>query len=180
VLLFLALTKPDLRRTLAGAPQIRWIHLSTAGFDWALVPEVSERAIRLTRSAEAKKEAVAEFTIGFIFQMSKQFPALQAARASTAGHAPLRSLCAGKTVGLVGAGAIGCEVARLAAGLGMRVLGTKRTPEPLPYFERVLPPQELATLLEQSDYVVLACPLTPETRNLFDAQQLRRMKRRLF
>ena len=175
-LLFLALTKPDLRRTLAGAPRIRWIHLSTAGFDWALVPEVSERAILLTRSAEAKKEAVAEFTIGFIFQMSKQFPALRDAQLEHRWSRPTPDFVRGKTVGIVGTGAIGCEVARLAVGLGMRVLGTKRTPEPLPFFDRVLPPRELSTMLEQSDFVVLACPLTPETRNLFDAQQLRRMK----
>lgn len=176
ILLFLALTKPDLQRTLAGAPKIRWIHLSTAGFDWAMVPEVTERNITLTRSAEAKRDAVAELTIAFIFQMSKRLPMLQVAQAEHRWARPDPDFVRGKTVGIVGAGAIGAEVARLAHALGLRVIGTKRNPEPLPYFEKLLPPSALSQVLAASDFVVLACPLTAETRNLIGADQLRQMK----
>lgn len=176
VLLFLALTKPELRRVLGDAPGIRWIHLSSAGFDWAMVPEVEEHHIILTRSAQAKRDAIAEFTIGLIFLASKQFPALQAAQRERLWTRPAPDFVRDKMVGVIGTGAIGCEVARLAHALGMRVIGTKRKPEPLPYFERVLPPHGLADLLGQSDFVVLACPLTAETRNLLGAVELRRMK----
>lgn len=176
VLLFLALTKPDLQRTLAGAPGIRWIHLSTAGFDWAMVPEVQARQIILTRSAEAKRDAVAEFTIAFIFQTSKRLPILQIAQAEHRWARPDPDFVRGKTVGIIGAGAIGCEVARLACALGMRVLGTKRHPETLPFFDQVLAPTALADVLAISDFVVLACPLTHETRSLIGAEQLRQMK----
>ena len=177
VLLYLAMTKPDLRRTLAGAPSIRWIHLSTAGFDWVMVDEVVERKIILTRSAEAKRDAVAEFTIGAIFLLSKRFPALQAAQAERRWSRPEPDFVRGKTIGIIGTGAIGCEVARLANALGMRVVGTKRAPEPLPFFERVLAPTELPDVLAQSDFVVLACPLTTETRHLIGATQLQMMKK---
>ena len=177
VLLFLAMTKPDLRRTLAGAPAIRWIHLSTAGFDWAMVDEVKERNIVLTRSAEAKRDAVAEFTIGAIFLLSKQFPVLQTAQVERRWSRPEPDFVRGKIVGIIGAGAIGCEVGRLASALGIHVLGTKRTPEPLPFFERVLAPEDLPDVLAQSDFVVLACPLTPETHNLIGAVQLQMMKK---
>ncbi len=176
VLLFLALTKPDLQRTLAGAPGVRWIHLSTAGFDWALVPEVEERKIMLTRSAEAKRDAVAEFTIAFIFQTSKRLPMLQNAQAEHRWARPDPDFVRGKTVGIIGAGAIGCEVARLAHALGMRVIGTKRNPEALPYFDQVLAPDALTQVFGAADFVVLACPLTHETRNLIGAEQLRQMK----
>jgi phosphoglycerate dehydrogenase-like enzyme len=176
ILLFLALTKPDLQRTLAGAPGIQWIHLSTAGFDWALVPEVAERRIILTRSAEAKRDAVAEFTLAFIFQVSKRLPMLAAAQAGRRWARPDPDFVRGKTVGIIGAGAIGAEVARLASALGLRVIGTKRNPESLPGFEMVLPPQDLPQVLAASDFLVLACPLTDETRGLIGAQALRAMK----
>jgi phosphoglycerate dehydrogenase-like enzyme len=59
----------------------------------------------------------------------------------------------------------------------MRVLGTKRTPVPLSHFDRVLGPDGLPALLKDSDFVVLACPLTPETQGMIGEAQLRTMKR---
>jgi D-3-phosphoglycerate dehydrogenase len=78
------------------------------------------------------------------------------------------------TVGIVGVGAIGSRVARIARrGFGMRVLGNQRSLERLP--PEALP-ADLGTLIKVSDFVVLACPLTPETRHLFDRDRIARMK----
>ncbi|CAG0943468.1 partial Hydroxypyruvate reductase, partial [Anaerolineae bacterium] len=177
VLLFGGMRQPDASRALNGAPQVRWIHLSSAGFDWAIVPAVHERAIQLTRSAESKKQAVAEFVIGYLFMMEKRFPVLRQNQAAHVWSRPAPELLLGKTLGIVGAGAIGGEVARLATALGMRVIGTKRTPEPLPFFERVLGPDQTDELFTVSDYLALACPLTPETHGLVGSAHLRRMKK---
>jgi phosphoglycerate dehydrogenase-like enzyme len=85
-------------------------------------------------------------------------------------------------MGIVGVGSIGLEVARAASGFGMRVWGIrKRVDDPMPPFlERVLPPERLHELLASSDVVVLSAPLTPETRQLINAETLAAMKRGAF
>jgi phosphoglycerate dehydrogenase-like enzyme len=78
----------------------------------------------------------------------------------------------GKTLVVVGVGGIGREVARLASAFGMRVLGVRRSPGPEPHVEALYPPERLAEVLPQADYLVLACPLTRETRGLINAERL--------
>jgi phosphoglycerate dehydrogenase-like enzyme len=83
---------------------------------------------------------------------------------------------AGATLGILGLGAIGAEVARLAAALEMRVIGTKREPTALPHGERVFSPAETTRVLAESDYVLLLLPATAETRGIIDTAALARMK----
>ena len=79
---------------------------------------------------------------------------------------------------ILGLGAIGQSVARLCAGLGMRVIGTRRSGAPVPGVERVFAPHETDQVLGQSDYVVVLLPLTDETRGLLDAGCLAALPRR--
>jgi phosphoglycerate dehydrogenase-like enzyme len=85
---------------------------------------------------------------------------------------------AGATLGLVGLGSIGREVARLASALGMRVIATRENPEKRKPdgVERVYASTEIDSLLEQSDYVVLAAPTTSATTGMIDAERLLHMK----
>ena len=83
---------------------------------------------------------------------------------------------AGKTLGILGVGAIGQELARKAAALEMRVIGTKRAPGPVPHVDRVYPPEGMAEVLGASDYVLLLLPVTPETRGIMGAKTLAQMK----
>lgn len=83
---------------------------------------------------------------------------------------------AGTTLGILGVGTIGAELARKATALEMRVIGTRRTPAPVPHVERVYGPDGIDAVLAESDYVVLLLPSTAETRGLMDAARLRRMK----
>ena len=176
-LLRVALTKPDLSSALTAAPGVRWVHTSTAGFDWALVPEILERGIALTRSAASYAIPIGEFTLTLIAALAKRLPDLAQAQRERrwASLEPLE--LADLTVGIVGAGGIGREVAWRCRALGMRVVGTKREPTPQEHFDEVLPASALHDMLERSDVVVVACPLTPETRGLIDARALAAMKR---
>ena len=79
-----------------------------------------------------------------------------------------------RTLGVLGLGAIGQEVARLAAALGMRVVGTRRGGAPLPGVAEVLPPGRTDDVLARSDFVLLLLPATPDTENLMDARRLGR------
>jgi phosphoglycerate dehydrogenase-like enzyme len=85
---------------------------------------------------------------------------------------------AGATLGLVGVGSIGSEVARRAASLEMRVIAVREHPKKgtPKNVSLVFAPSELNELLRQSDYVVLAAPLTPDTRGLMDAKRISQMK----
>ncbi len=82
----------------------------------------------------------------------------------------------GKTLGILGLGVIGQEVARIAAALGLRVIGTKRRPEPMENVAEVLPAARTPEVLAQSDFVLLLLPATAETDNFINAERLGMMK----
>ena len=127
----------------------------------------------------ANAQAVIEYCIGAFLLLARRFDALNrvlredgwaAARTLTAGASELH----GKVAGIVGFGSIGSGLARVCAeGFDMRVLGYARRRETIPAFAKAV---ELDTLVEQSDFLSLNCPLTPETRHLIDERRLRRMK----
>lgn len=175
-LLRLAIGKPALSAALQAAPGVRWVHTSTAGFDWAMVPEIEQRGITLTRSAASYAKPIGEFTLALILSLAKRLPQVAAAQQERRWASVEPMELADLTVGIVGAGAIGHEVAWRCAALGMRVIGSRRTPMPQPHFDEVLAADALPDLLAASDVVVVACPLTPETRGLIDAAALATMK----
>jgi len=82
----------------------------------------------------------------------------------------------GKTLGILGLGAISQEVARLAVALGLRVIGTKRRPEPMANVAEVLPPDRTPEVLAQADFLLLLLPATAETDNFIYAERLAMMK----
>ena len=82
----------------------------------------------------------------------------------------------GKTLGILGLGAIGQEVARVATALNMRVIGTKRRPEPMTNVAKVLPPDRTHEVLAEADFVLLLLPATKETENFINAERLGKMK----
>ena len=81
---------------------------------------------------------------------------------------------AGKTLGILGLGAIGQEVARKAAALELTVIGTRREPAPVPHVARVFPPEGTGEVLGAADFVLLLLPVTPATRDFMDARRLAR------
>jgi phosphoglycerate dehydrogenase-like enzyme len=83
---------------------------------------------------------------------------------------------AGKTLGILGLGAIGQELARKADALEMKVIGTKRSPAPLAHVAKVYPPGETDEVLGASDFVLLLLPSTSETENFMDARRFRAMR----
>src|SRR6185503_16252785 len=83
---------------------------------------------------------------------------------------------AGKTLGVVGLGGIGQEVARLAAALGMHVIGTRRSNEPVPGVVQLYPASELHAMLARCDIVVVAAQFTNETYHLLDESAIGAMK----
>ncbi len=166
-----------LRTALAQLPDLAWIHTASAGFNWVLIPEVVGRPIRLTRTARVLDVPIAEYAVGATLALLKRFPSyLEAQRERRWDRAMDARGLDGATVGVIGAGAIGRAAALRYRAFGARLIGMKRDPVPLPEFDAIVPRDELDRLLEESDVVLVACPLTPETRHLLGRAQFARMK----
>jgi phosphoglycerate dehydrogenase-like enzyme len=168
-----------------AAKQLRWIHTPTAAVHQFMFPELINSEVVLTNSTEVHGPVVAEHVIALIFALAKKIP--QAAllqqkhvwgQEAMWNERPHLREIAGSTLGLVGVGSIGRRVAEMASALGMRVIAIREhVSRPLPKgVERVFALQDLDELLRQSDYIVLAAPLTPATQGLIDADRLAKMK----
>ena len=164
--------------------RLRWVQVPAAGVGHILSPEVIASPIVLTSARGVRARAIAEHVIGVTIALARQLHvALRRQAAHTWALDELEtsgriSTLHGRNMGIVGLGSIGTEVARLASAIGMGVQGIRRRPNaPVPPFvDRVLPPEQLTTLLSDSDVVVLAAPLTRDTEQLIDARALASFK----
>lgn len=158
---------------LARADRLRVISRNGAGVDRIDLAAASRRGVVVTNAPGANRIAVAELTIALMLALCRDL--VQVAGASRRGEWPRptgREL-AGKTLGLIGLGAIGREVAHRATAFGLQVLAfDPYWPEETGGARRT----ELELLLRQSDVVSLHAPLTPETDRLIDARRLALMK----
>jgi phosphoglycerate dehydrogenase-like enzyme len=165
--------------------KLRWIHAPTAAVHQLLFPQLVGSDVILTNAREVHGPVVAEHVIALIFALAKKIPqALRLQQRRTWGQdaiwneGPRPREVAGATLGLIGLGSIGRTVARMASALGMRVLAVREHPEK----ERpegvaaVYAPAQLNDLLAQSNYVVMAAPLTDATRGLINAERLAAMR----
>jgi phosphoglycerate dehydrogenase-like enzyme len=164
---------------------LRWIQLLNAGAETCTsVPEVAERGILVTNLQRIQGPHMAEHAIAMMLALARglaHFSPQQHAGAWTLGLRELGDLqlleVEQKTLLVVGLGGIGTEVAKRAAGLGMRVQATRNTRREGPaYVEYVGLPHELLELAANADVVVNSTPLTAETRGMFDAEFFRAMK----
>jgi glyoxylate/hydroxypyruvate reductase len=170
----------DLR---ARAPRLKWFHQRPAGASNLRRGDLWGSDVMVTTSRGAGNTlAMAEYAIAGILHFAKALDRAVIDRAvGTFDYRAYRPLLLeGKTVCVVGVGGIGRDVGRLAAGLGMRVFGTRRQPgtgEPLPAgFSRLGGASDLDEFLADSDFVVICCQWTPETTGLINADRLAAIK----
>lgn len=161
---------------LDAMPRLRWIQSMTAGVEhWIGRPDLRE-GIALACARGTHRVQMPENILGALFHITKPYHQAALDQREARWSRRVSRTLAGCTLGILGLGAIGQELARKAAALEMRVIGTKRGPAPLPHVDRVFGPGETEEVLAQSDFVVLLLPSTPETDNLINAARLARMK----
>lgn len=167
-----------------AARKLRWIHSPAAAVHQFMFSELVNSDVILTNARDVHGPVVAEHVIALIFALAKQIPqAVRLQQQHIWGQELMwresrpREL-AGATLGLVGLGSIGRAVAQHAKALGMRVIAVREHPEKgsVPNVELVFPSSQLDDLLSQSDYVVLAVPVTPSTQGLIGSEQIVRMR----
>jgi glyoxylate/hydroxypyruvate reductase A len=162
-------------RLAARAPRLRWIQSLTGGCEQWLGAETPS-AVALTCARGTHRVQMSEHILAALFLCAKDLAGIVLDQASARWRRRVNPTLAGATLGILGLGAIGVEVARLAAGLGMRVIGTKREPTPIPHVERVLPPAETERVLAEADYLLLLLPSTTQTRGILDKAALGGLK----
>ena len=162
-------------RLAARAPRLRWIQSLTGGCEQWLGPDVPPQAT-LTCARGTHRVQMSEHILAGLFLCAKDLASIVLDQAERRWRRRINPTLAGATLGILGLGAIGAEVARLTSSLGMRVIGTKREPTPLPGVARVHPPAETARVLAESDYVLLLLPSTADTRGIVDKTALAAMK----
>lgn len=163
-------------KALAKMPRLRWIQAVTAGVDaWLADPNLG-RDVTLCCARGSHRISMPENILGALFHLTKPYMAAALAQRESRWTKRMGIPLAGKTLGILGLGAIAQELARKAAALEIRVIGTKRTPQPLPHVHKVYPPEAADEVLGAADFVLLLLPSTRETENFIDAARLRAMK----
>jgi len=162
-----------------AAPRVRAVTIHGTGIDLVPLAAANARGVLVANLPGENAQSVAEYCVLAMLMLARNIAAINAAMHTQPWDdarrlaAPAREIT-GLTVGIVGVGEIGRRVARICArGFGMRVLGNQRRMERLP-------PEAQGTglddLVAQSDFIVIACPLNPQTHHLFNAARLGAMK----
>ena len=160
---------------LDACTHLKYINIAFTGVDHVPVAQAKARGILVSNASGYSTESVAELTIGMILSLLRRIPqAHDRCKNGQTKDGIVGFELAGKTVGIVGTGAIGMRCAKLCQAFGCRILAYNgfhpdKTCEGITY----LP---LYEMLEQSDIVLLHCPLTEQSRNLIDARALSHMK----
>lgn len=163
-------------KLLGRMPKLRWIQAMTAGVEaWIDAPGLRDD-VALCCARGSHRHSMSENILGALFHLTKPYAAVVQDQKQSRWNKRQSVLLAGQTLGILGLGTIGQELAQKASALGMRVIGTKRSPEPVEGVEEVYAGDETDDVLRQSDFVVLLMPATPETENFINTQRLKAMK----
>lgn len=183
---------------LAVAPKLRWVQSPTASLEHYIFPELVEHPCTLTNMRGLFSDVIADHVFGYILCFARNLhlylrQQMQCRWEPLGGEEARSNFVSGPgvvsamdrahihvsdtTLGVVGCGAIGLEIARRGTAFGQRVIGVDVQPKaPPPGVEAIWSLDELPRLLAESDFVVIAAPHTPQTAGMFGAEQFRQMK----
>ncbi len=166
------------RNTSARAPKLKWLQVMSAGID-RLEEGILRRPVVVTNVSGIHGTAMGEFALHLMLSLAKHAPSWFRQQQEKQWKRFFPNLLHSRTVGILGLGNIGREIARLSKAFGMRVLATHRSAkegERARYVDMVFPPEQQSQILAESDFLILALPLTAETTRLIGEVELRAMK----
>jgi len=161
------------------ATSVKWVQSSSAGVELLLFPEMVESSVVLTNGQGLYAEPLGEFVMFCVLSFAKDFRTMEENRRERRWRNYNVADAQGQTIGIVGLGGTGRVIARMAKAFGMRVIATKRnaaTGADDGVVDAVLPVERWHELLGQSDFVVNALPVTPQTMDMFNEEAFRAMK----
>lgn len=170
------------RSVFLAAESLKWIQSPSSGVDRFLsIEELRRSDVILTSAGGTHGAALADHVFAMILAFTRQIRSFvvhqKEHRWSKRELRPLLRELTGSTLGIVGFGVVGGELAKRARGFDMRILAVDLLQKDRPeWVERLAPPEELDRLLEESDFVVVTVPYTEITRGLFDRRRLAKMR----
>lgn len=167
----------DIRELLPKASRLKWVHALSAGVEHLLPPAFVQSDIILTNSRGIHGIPIAEHVLACILAFSRGLPQAFANQQKKLWQRMKTDEIYDKTIGIVGLGSIGREIAKRAKALGLRVLATKRTQTTELFVNNLYTPDQLDLLLAASDYVVVTLPLTEKTASMFTMESFKTMKK---
>ena len=156
---------------------LRWVHIHSAGTDRPVYQALLQRGVQISTSSGANARVVAATALAGVLALNKRFPMLWAQQQQRQwvpllGPGRIPRDLPGQTATVVGWGPIGQEIARLLQALGLRVNAVRTQARGQEAGVRMLTFEELSQVLGESDWLILACPLTPRTQGLVNARLL--------
>jgi phosphoglycerate dehydrogenase-like enzyme len=158
------------------APKLRWIHIIGAGVEHLRPMDWLPPGVVLTNNSGVHAEKTAESALMAVLMLNNRIPAYVTDQRHRRWAPAFATPVAGKTVVVVGVGAMGHAAAGAFKRAGLRVLGVRRGGRPRRHVERMVAPDRLHEVLAEADFVHVAAPLTEETRHLIDAAAMDAMK----
>ena len=162
-------------------PNLRWLHVTSAGIDLPMYQPALKRGVRVTTSSGSNAEPIALTAVTGLLMLARGMPHWLAAQRDCV-WAPVLAPdmppdLRGQTAVIVGMGPIGMEIGRILKTLGMRLIGIRRHVAPAKDFDSVLNFAQIDEVLPDCDWLIIACPLTETTRELIDARRIDRLPR---
>jgi phosphoglycerate dehydrogenase-like enzyme len=168
------------KKVFAMCPNLLWVHSRSVGLERTLFPELKESPVPLTNGAGVFSASLGEFALGAILYFAKDFRRMIRNQMAGVWEAFDVSWASGHTVGIIGYGDIGRAIAERVRALGMTVLAVKRHVPPShiadPLVAETYPPDRRLEMISRCDYVIVAAPLTPETRGMIGEAEFAAMK----
>lgn len=157
--------------------KLKWVQAYAAGVDGMPLHAFERNGIVLTTGSGVHAYPISEAIFAMLLSLTRE---VHLSIRKQLGHHWQQSGALGeahgKTMGLIGLGAIGEETAKIAKAFDMTVLGVRRSAQPSPHVDRIFSPAEMDRVLEASDFVVVTLPLTPETYHFMGKHQFEKMK----
>ncbi|MEY9865360.1 phosphoglycerate dehydrogenase-like enzyme [Peribacillus sp. B2I2] len=168
----------DLNEEIIGkAANLKWIMVMSAGLELMPFKAIEERGILVTNARGIHKIPMAEYTIGMLLQYEKKLKLLMKNEREELWHRKIEvGELNGKTMLVLGAGAIGGEVARLGKAFRMTTLGVNRSGKPVDSIDRLYTLDNILEAVPEADYIVSVLPSTDETKGLLQKEHFKAMK----
>lgn len=156
---------------------LKWVQALSVGVDAFPLEELMAQGAMVTNGKGIHRIHMAEYAIAAMVMLARNVHLFMRRQfESTWDRRSLQGEINGATLGILGLGTIGQEVARKAEFMGMRVLGLKNNPAPVPHVEKVVGMEDIEWFFGECDYIVNLLPGTPETEHLVDRRLLEKMK----
>ncbi len=166
----------DIRPLYLAAPRLKWVHALSAGVEGLICPEIQASDIILTNSKGIHGIPVSEHVFSLMLAFTRGLNLLIRRQLDKKWERVTTDEIHEKTIGIVGLGSIGREIAKKAKGLGMEVVATKQEMTTEIFVDKLYKPEQLHEMLAVCDFVVVALPLTEKTAGLFTLEEFKAMK----